>query len=347
MNKDIITLENSLAVNGGFKIPPRTKKLLYYTVNKPQKVGNPSSYSMSLEIKIGDFPFSEKTLREEYEKIKEKNISNEDIFKRIKERINIKYSYGKNYSEEPSIIYISLPVTKPPFCHDVLRPDYYLCYANLLPEQRWIYLDWLQDITKPVPKGYVYIYYYGLERQLLENTNIDAVDELLLLSKHHNFITKEAHKAIFLSFLHNNDNLILGKLLAALLEYPIDNLLLLLLYAKKLPLNSKLIFELISQNNIANKRYLKLHPQLYFKYLDDYFIEKYGINTYPFFNYYSLNELTLERIPVLLNYSLPSEIREVELYNIIEHSKFKTDILNIHNIIHERIKDALRKKKKK
>jgi len=51
--------------------------------------------------------------------------------------------------------------------NNIPRPDYYPTYAGLNPEQRWIYLNWLQNPSESINIGYVFLYYYGLERQLL------------------------------------------------------------------------------------------------------------------------------------------------------------------------------------
>jgi len=205
----------------------------------------------------------------------------------------------------------------------------------------------LQDISKSVPKGYVYIYYYGLERQLLKEDNLDAIDELLFLSRYHDFIRRDAYSAIYFSYFRNGNKEILKRLFDEKVDYPINNLNLILYYSMKRPLSNKDIFELISQYSYINRRYLNLKPQLYLQELDNYLLKNYEEQGFPFFKYYSINDLPLENKRVFLNYSFPDEIRDVEVYNISEYIKFKNDILNIHKIIHEKVKERLKAEKHK
>ena len=65
------------------------------------------------------------------------------------------------------MIYVGSLVIRPSDPTAVPTPDYYPSYAGLSPEQRWVYLNWLTDVSQPVYIGYVFLYYYGLERQLL------------------------------------------------------------------------------------------------------------------------------------------------------------------------------------
>ncbi len=283
----------------------------------------------------------------EVEKLKEENISNDDILKKIKEKIRIDLDCGRTRSEEPSIIYLLLPIIRPANIEGVDRPNYYPCYAQLFPEQRWIYLNWLQDISKPIPKGYVYIYFYGLERRVLQEANADAIDELLFLSECHNFIKREAYSAILFAYFRSGNEEILKKLFEKNLDYPIDNLILILLYSLKRPLTSKHIFELISQSGQINKRYINLHPQLYLEELDKYLLRVYKEPIYPFYQLFTIDEFPLDKMKIFLNYSLPDEIREVEIYNIANYQKFKNEMISIHKTIHEEIKTRLRKNKSK
>src|SRR5713226_1204245 len=86
---------------------------------------------------------------------------------------------------EPSTIFVRMPIKEPADEKEVPRPNYYPTYAGLSPEQKWIYLSWLRDIVTPIDVGYLFIYYYGLERQLLIGEFDLAFEEILLLRKHH------------------------------------------------------------------------------------------------------------------------------------------------------------------
>ena len=350
MEDKLIPFNHFLLNKGTFDIPSRTKSLLYFSIERPQKVGCTASASISLEIKINDKSATtdeglNEIIREEVVKLQKENVPYNDFWKHIKEKMTIEVDCGKSYSEEPSLIYLSLPIIKPAIPREVSNPGYYPCYALLTPEQKWIYLNWLQDISKPVRKGYVYVYYYGLERRLLQEDNFDAIDELLFLSEHHDFIKKDAYSAILFSYFRSSNEEILKKVFTNKLDLPINNLMLILYYSKNKSLSSKDIFELVSQYGSINKRYLNYHPQLYLQELDNYLLNRYAEQGFPFYkrDYY---ELPLERTKIFMNYSLPEEVREVEIYNIINNSKFVNDITNIHNVVHEKVKTRLKEEKK-
>ena len=58
---------------------------------------------------------------------------------------------------------------------------YYPSYKNLKAENRYVYLNWLRDVTAPIPIGYVFIFYYGLERHLLFGKFEQAFDMIVKL----------------------------------------------------------------------------------------------------------------------------------------------------------------------
>ena len=347
MEDKLIPINNFLSNKASFNIPQRTKKLIYFSKERPKNVGISLSFRITLDVTLNDRPITDENIKEEIEQIKKENVVDDEILKRIREKIKIGVNCSNSIIADPSIIYLSLPIHKPNNVSDVLNPGYYPCYALLTPEQRWIYLDWLQDITKSVHKGYVYIYYYGLERQLLDEDNLEAVDELLYLSRHHDFIKRDAYSAILFSYFRHENYEIIKKLTGEKINYPINNLNLILYYSIKRSLTSKDIFELISQYSYVNRRYLNLHPQLYLQELDNYLLENYEGKGFPFYEYYPLDKIPLERQQIFLNYSFHHDIKNVEIYNIIEYSEFKNDIINIHKTIHEKVKDRLRVEKSK
>ena len=69
-------------------------------------------------------------------------------------------------SIEPSAIGIADGIRVPLDANDIERPSYYPEFRRLTPEQRWIYLDWLRNVDSEVNIGYVFVFYYGLERHL-------------------------------------------------------------------------------------------------------------------------------------------------------------------------------------
>ena len=86
---------------------------------------------------------------------------------------------------EPSLIDIHLEVGT--LSKRVPPLSYYPSYEALSPDQRAVYLNWLKNIDEEIDIGYVFIFYYGLERYLLTNPEkyLEAFYTILRLRKHH------------------------------------------------------------------------------------------------------------------------------------------------------------------
>jgi tellurite resistance protein len=91
-------------------------------------------------------------------------------------------SVGNEWNPEPALIDPSLPIkwSNPDFQGTGLR--YWPSYSSLSPESRAAYLEWLNDGRRnpETPIGYVFLFFYGLERRILADaeTSIGARGEL-------------------------------------------------------------------------------------------------------------------------------------------------------------------------
>ena len=91
---------------------------------------------------------------------------------------------------EPSLLDASLPVSRTDTPANAWSLPYWPSYSDCLPEQRGLYLRWLTcGRNDPVmPIGYVFIYFYGLERRVLvDHQDHDPIirEVLRLLSIYH------------------------------------------------------------------------------------------------------------------------------------------------------------------
>jgi len=83
---------------------------------------------------------------------------------------------------EPSSIFTSMQIKFPKIEEEVERPSYFPKYSTLLPEQRGIYLNYLANpYNSGVNIGYVFLFYYGLERHLLLGKIEEAFNVILKL----------------------------------------------------------------------------------------------------------------------------------------------------------------------
>lgn len=84
---------------------------------------------------------------------------------------------------DPSTLFMKLPIE---ISNQPAAPlSYWPSYYGMNPIQRYTYINWLQDVTKTTDMGYVFTYYYGLERHLLLGNFNGAFYEIIKLRNYH------------------------------------------------------------------------------------------------------------------------------------------------------------------
>jgi uncharacterized tellurite resistance protein B-like protein len=86
-------------------------------------------------------------------------------------------SDSPTWESEPSTIYLRQPVGTP-LASSGRELPYWPSYANLLDEQRGLYLQWLAeerntDDSSSVETGYLFLFFYGIERRILIDGDTD------------------------------------------------------------------------------------------------------------------------------------------------------------------------------
>lgn len=214
------------------------------------------------------------------------------------------------------------------------------------PEQRWIYLNWLKDVRKQVDIGYVFLFYYGLERHLLYDNYKDAVDVILLLRKYHknNSFQGYSLSALLLSAILHQDKNTLERVLTSSINDSVDNLLLIAKYLMKVDLTPEEIISMSSSVGFKNKRYIKKYPSIFKEILSSKLKTEFNKPTYPF---YSLDaKFESKSTLVFANISLPSDTRSPILPSILKNSTFKNSIHSLLSFTHEEVKEKLAQMRK-
>ena len=110
-----------------------------------------------------------------------KNYSPTTVVK--KDTVNFVTIIYEYISNEPSAISVN-EIIKQPYNTQTERPPYFPCYKELTSEQKWQYLKTLENIYNPDNDiGYVFLFYYGLERHLLEGDLENAFNTILKLKR--------------------------------------------------------------------------------------------------------------------------------------------------------------------
>jgi hypothetical protein len=241
--------------------------------------------------------------------------------------------------DDPSTIYARLPVRESPGT-SVPSLGYYPSYSEMIPEQRGLYLGWLCDTSRPIEIGYVFVYFYGLERHLAVGDFDAAFDEVLYLRKHHqhsSFIGY-AESALLHSCLLRKR---LDKL-EALYEIPgfdhFGNSNLLMLHYSGLDMSVDVMIRVAAQLYGVNRRYLKAEPELYKETLVENLRECFGTESYPLANHFVLADVAGSSYPIFANISLPPEIRSPALPDFFRHEPFVNELNGLFRQVHESVK---------
>lgn len=261
------------------------------------------------------------------------------------EGIKVKINFSSSSDEEPSLIYTTLPIEEPKNTSPTDKVGYYPTYKTLTPEQRYIYLEWLGDPfnNTNIDIGYVFLFYYGLERYLfLKNSKeaLKAIFELLKIYKNPSFFSY-GFKCLLFYCIFSNDIDAVKKLLEIHSgNSPLE------LYAKyiaKVPLFSNDIIELSSDVGFTNKRYIKMYPELFNKILEENITKKYEENSINLEKYYSYS-LKMHYINIVANLSLRKE--NIDIPDFLSSNELCLDLYQVLMKTHENVKERLKEERK-
>ena len=178
--------------------------------------------------------------------------------------------------KEPSAIDLTLPLDLSPSAEDLTADiGYYPSYERLTPKQRTVYLRWLSDISKSVPVGYVFIFYYGLERFLFTEkyeAALDMINRLQLFHSNNSLLGYSADSMLVGCLLHNRPDLI-GMIDTSKTSTE------LYLYIKGYlagGLSASDLMNTCRRWNFTNTRYIKGQPALFEQQLSEVLTEQYG-----------------------------------------------------------------------
>jgi hypothetical protein len=127
---------------------------------------------------------------------------------------NFSTKYNDHVHNDPSTIYFVLPTQVPTDITLVAKLPYMPSYYGMTPEQRFVYLKWLQDVSQEIDVGYKFVFYYGLERKLIIGDFEKAFDMIARLRKttQNNSFRAYSGNALFYSVIKSGNGDYLEKL---------------------------------------------------------------------------------------------------------------------------------------
>lgn len=251
-------------------------------------------------------------------------------------------SISSSILNEPSAIYIDLPIDNTFISPTPL--DYFPSYEKLTPQERAAYINWLTDITAPIDIGYVFIFYYGLERHLLFGNSEDALKTILLLRKYHkndSFLFYSGGAVALYSLIHNKLDILQS---IDITQLSIDLRLLVKVLIHN-AFSAEDIIDAHAKFGFTNTRYIKNEPQMFLSTLEGLMIQKYSSQEFQIkSNDYASTQGTM--LIVLANYSLSTEQRQIELPDITTSPRVQNELNLLLTETHEAVKIKLREQRK-
>lgn len=261
------------------------------------------------------------------------------------EGIKVKINFSSSSDEEPSLIYTTLKVEEPKNTNPTDKIGYFPSYKGLTPEQRYIYLKWLENPLNNtnIDIGYVFLFYYGLERYLFLKNSKEALKmifDLLKIYKNPSFFSYGFKCLLFYCIFSNDINAV-----KKLLELYSGNseLELYAKYTAKVPLYASDIMDLSSEVGFLNKRYIKMYPDLFLKILEENIIEKYEKNSVDLEKYYS-HSLKMCSINAVANISLRKE--NIDIPDFLSSNELSSELCQLLMKTHEDVKKKLKDERK-
>jgi hypothetical protein len=315
VRQDIIQSTSKIIPLTGFElaVPKSTAKLLYISDKDPPAESSICGISISLNLLDGQ----------------------------------VKMAYLQ--SDEPSTIYTRMSVGKPRNIDEIPHPKYFPTYVGLTPEQKWIYLNWLRNIAEPINIGYVFLYYYGLERHLLIGEFDLAFDEILYLRKHHNnssfmFYSSSAllHSSIFHKRLDR-----LEEFYRSTESHDLRNIdLLIMAYHFGSDLSAKNLMSVAKSMSGIDRRYIKKDELLFEYALNECLKTRYGYPNFPLADCYKIQNLPKRQDVIFANISFPPEVRTPEIPSFFGYDPFLEEIRALFAEAHKRTKLLLKEKQR-
>jgi len=314
--KDIIQRTNvpSQYADTWEKIPYEIKKLLWFTTDQPKQSNHTGLNTIELSFNRNHF--------------------------------NVKYN--DHVHNDPSTIYFVLPIQVPADSSLVTKLPYMPSYYGMNPEQRFVYLTWLRDVSQDIDVGYKFLFYYGLERKLIIGDFEKAFDMIVRLRKatRNNSFQAYSSNALFYSVMKIGNEEYLEKL-RFFFDDDIwyDKQIMLKMFLQE-PIEAHEIPKILKGTDV-NKRYLD--EKIYVEQMREILSEKYGHSclTRGIMDNDREEKYTDSDVPVFANYSFPDHFRVMKNVTHPVLDEPLSIIKELHIECHERTKKNIAKRKQK
>lgn len=222
------------------------------------------------------------------------------------EKGEIVYHSTAHEKPDPSTIWVHLPIK---YEENVQPLSYFPHYIDLTPGQRYKYLTWLRNIDEPVDIGYVFLYFYGLEKHLILGDIDKAVAQIIRLREHHknrSFQTYSQNSIIYACFMRNRPD-ILAKIQGKLdtTEYSNERILLAMKFG--FGLSADYMVSVFKKLYKKCSKAAKEDRELFVQITEQVLTEEYGSPLFPLSDIDPSDAVTT-RVRRFCNYTFPDDV---------------------------------------
>lgn len=181
---------------------------------------------------------------------------------------------------EPSAIFTEESILVRKDLENVESPGYFPTYFKLTPGQRYVYLKYLENpFAADANMSYVYLFYYGLERNLFTDKYeqaIEIIKKLMSIFNSDGFLSHSITSLLYIALIRNDQQRIMEYLNSKYSEYIQTSLLYYCFFTYKIPISFKYIIKNTSLYNFENKYYIKKCPNYFTQTFSELLYSKYG-----------------------------------------------------------------------
>lgn len=258
--------------------------------------------------------------------------------------------------DEPSLLYLKYPIEKVQASEYVERPPYYPFYSELTPKQKYLYWNFLNDPYNPNNDiGYIFIFYYGLERHLLYGNFEKAFNIILKLRDvydNHSFQHYSASALILSTLLHKRADCTKKFIESLDKDYEFQmpgELYFLCKLSLNIPITAFDIMKFHKFFNFTNARYIKNNPDIFLKNLRKNICSQNNgqetLSSSFYFAKSNFSQLPTISLPIFANVSIRE--KEVSIPNLSCDTHFMGRIFLLLEKAHQDTKQELANIRKK
>lgn len=236
---------------------------------------------------------------------------------------NLTIDFSLSDDNEPSAIDTGLVVGEFKDLSEVEKLRYFPSYSLMTSSQRGAYLKFLSNpYDTSFEIGYVFLFYYGLERFLLTDKFEDAFELILKLRDtydNNSFQYYSGNSLILSCIYHQRPDMMIKFIYSLDKEYELSfsaNLFLLCVYSFDIPVDSKDIIRLRNDFEFRNNSYISKYPDMFDEIMTELIKHNYENESILLSDVLSksqFNKLKLEDVNMFANISISDNMVKVPL----------------------------------